>query len=560
MDMISKEATKCLLSRDISSFLKVSGSLGSGSTTKHLGPIDPLICDTMLIEFAQLHNMLANDCGTISHPNLITWLNSPLISYCYNDHNQRINHLKRANGTVNLGDQNTYALILAQSMMAYTLCQFQISKDGFMMLNSWHNMCGMKNEELQSRVALCHYHLGEYDLAVCSNPNLYCAWELLDPSAPAAFSARSRSLKRKCKTQYSRQLVSMQNESCIYSDELISCHLLKNVTFGGVDPMIYDSDAIYVGNRENVNLTSCDPSPVNMSEIIVIPSTNADNFYHTLIEFGSYFAALARLDIATTTSTPNPNSNNPNSKNPNSKIGIPGDVPICVYNKAYNSKVQPKMNEIIEMILNGIDILNGIENPVRRRIISIGKHVHVDKLWVIDSVENQYNPPSLWDAYLPSPPALLHLRDCLTSSFQAANSHRRFVYVARRGRGIRSLEDDANLVKVLSQWSHTKNLIFTCCDGTTTVGEQREIFSGARIIWGIHGAGLSNMMWAPPDCHVFEVGIKHRANKLFERLSQTIGMTHDYVKGVECEYHIPMNNLTDADCKCVSASLQAYEM
>ena len=526
------KAIACLVSNDLTSFVDIAKAYRVNVNMD----IDPFNCDNLVLEFTRLHSVLATEDGTQTHPMLTELLNTPLLSHCCNDINRRINHLKHTNA-VNLNDKNTYMLILAYSMMAYTTCNFHIARDGMMMVTSHLSKCDKNNEELQKRLALCEYHLGEYEAAVRIFPGLLCAWELLDPTAPEAFRARIESLERQSHTQNSRRVVAMKKVGrCVFSNDSIVCYLTENKMFGGMDSVVYDDDCIYCGNRETAS-TLHRQNIVDIPEAIIIPATNIDNFYHALIEFGARFLAFIRFAT---------------------KSQVPNDAPIYVFNAS--GKVPSKLLEIAKMVMD--------TEPMSRRyrIVSSNSHMRASKLWIVDSVKNQYQPACLWDAYLPSPTAICDLRTCLSKYDRPVPLARRFVYAARRWKGgalqhphrmggVRCMENDDELVRLLSQWCSTENLVFTLCDGADTVHAQRQMYSNAKIIWGVHGAGLSNMIWAPLDCHIFEVGIRHKANKMFERMSDAIGLVHHYVCGLECEYNAHMKPLTLADLNNVQASL-----
>lgn len=56
---------------------------------------------------------------------------------------------------------------------------------------------------------------------------------------------------------------------------------------------------------------------------------------------------------------------------------------------------------------------------------------------------------------------------------------------------------------------------------------QVSLFSGAQVIAGPHGAGLTNMIWAPKGCNIIEFFGTYE-NDCFEKLAETLG--HHYTK------------------------------
>ena len=63
-----------------------------------------------------------------------------------------------------------------------------------------------------------------------------------------------------------------------------------------------------------------------------------------------------------------------------------------------------------------------------------------------------------------------------------------------------------------------------------TFTQQVRAFSNAKVIVGPHGAGMTNMIWAPPGCRVIEFFGSY-TNECFEKLASTLG--HEYV-GIKC--------------------------
>ena len=56
---------------------------------------------------------------------------------------------------------------------------------------------------------------------------------------------------------------------------------------------------------------------------------------------------------------------------------------------------------------------------------------------------------------------------------------------------------------------------------------QLDIFRNTKIIFGHHGAGLTNMIWAPDGTSVIEFPLDPHVSRLFGQLAEIIG-TIDY--------------------------------
>lgn len=63
---------------------------------------------------------------------------------------------------------------------------------------------------------------------------------------------------------------------------------------------------------------------------------------------------------------------------------------------------------------------------------------------------------------------------------------------------------------------------------TLDLADQIRLFSSARAIAGLHGAGLANMIWAPPGCRIVELFPAGAFNDCYARLALTCGHSYSY--------------------------------
>jgi hypothetical protein len=77
---------------------------------------------------------------------------------------------------------------------------------------------------------------------------------------------------------------------------------------------------------------------------------------------------------------------------------------------------------------------------------------------------------------------------------------RDLVFVSRRDSGLRVMHNEAELEQALRPLGFT-----TFVAGEAPVTEQIQVFSRARVIVGAHGAGLTNLLFAPPGAFVLEI-------------------------------------------------------
>lgn len=62
--------------------------------------------------------------------------------------------------------------------------------------------------------------------------------------------------------------------------------------------------------------------------------------------------------------------------------------------------------------------------------------------------------------------------------------------------------------------------------GEMTLDQQISTFSKAKIVAGIHGAGLTNILWMPAGGHVFEIMPSKRRNGCYAGLAACVGASH----------------------------------
>jgi len=74
--------------------------------------------------------------------------------------------------------------------------------------------------------------------------------------------------------------------------------------------------------------------------------------------------------------------------------------------------------------------------------------------------------------------------------------------------------------------------------------DQVGIFSGAKFIVGLHGAGLSNMVWADPPCKVLEIFPHGFFNDCYARLALTLSFEYEYVECAPGSGRIPIDIVT----------------
>jgi hypothetical protein len=95
------------------------------------------------------------------------------------------------------------------------------------------------------------------------------------------------------------------------------------------------------------------------------------------------------------------------------------------------------------------------------------------------------------------------------------------IYVARTDSKRRPMRNEAELIRFLESEG-----VAVVVPGLMSVAEQISLFSGARIVIGAHGGGLTNLVFCPDDAIVYELLPSHYLNVCFNRLAQAKGLDY----------------------------------
>ena len=72
---------------------------------------------------------------------------------------------------------------------------------------------------------------------------------------------------------------------------------------------------------------------------------------------------------------------------------------------------------------------------------------------------------------------------------------------------------------------------------TLTLREQIALLSNARALAGVHGAGLTNLLFTPPGTPLLEIGMVERPTAEFYALAATLGHPYWYVPSQRARHH-----------------------
>lgn len=144
-------------------------------------------------------------------------------------------------------------------------------------------------------------------------------------------------------------------------------------------------------------------------------------------------------------------------------------------------------------------------------------HVRAQELLVVDAPESDWPHPEDIDALT------LLGRDAMDRTGRRGRD--RLIYVSRRGSS-RSLAMEGLLEEYLASRGFT---IFRA-DRCATWIDQIEAFSGAELVVGVHGAGLSNAVFLPKESQVIELQPVAYMASMFQNLCAVRGLHHVSVR------------------------------
>lgn len=153
---------------------------------------------------------------------------------------------------------------------------------------------------------------------------------------------------------------------------------------------------------------------------------------------------------------------------------------------------------------------------------------------------NQQSHLSCRELTLPSLPGLSgdpawrtcqFLRTLLTPSFLAAPSPRgERIYISRQDATGRRLKNESEL------WAHLAPLGFERISaGQLTFAQQARVFAHAKVIIGVHGAALTNLVFAPEGAKIIELFPDHYTNSCYRVIALHGCLRYFYALGTSLE-------------------------
>lgn len=120
-----------------------------------------------------------------------------------------------------------------------------------------------------------------------------------------------------------------------------------------------------------------------------------------------------------------------------------------------------------------------------------------------------------------SPEYLSALRDIAFTRNKNVYPGPEKVYITRRDASHRKLRNESAVIDALERMGFV-----TICPGELNLEEQMHALSNAKIVVGLHGAGMTNLVWCNEGCRVIEIAPAHFDDPGYRFLSQIRG--HDY--------------------------------
>lgn len=144
--------------------------------------------------------------------------------------------------------------------------------------------------------------------------------------------------------------------------------------------------------------------------------------------------------------------------------------------------------------------------------------------WEVDRV---YFPSPLSGTGNPSPWAISWLRSRLLSVLGVQDAKAtKYFYITRRDAYSRKITNEDQIVESL-----TRRGFEVICPGELSFAEQVQHFAQAKVIIGPHGAGLTNMVFAPPNSILIELFPESYINVCYWALANVCHNTYAFLKG-----------------------------
>lgn len=110
------------------------------------------------------------------------------------------------------------------------------------------------------------------------------------------------------------------------------------------------------------------------------------------------------------------------------------------------------------------------------------------------------------------------------------------IYITRKNACYRKIINENELIPILDEY----NFQIVDLDRLTVI-EQIKVFRSAKVVVGIHGAGLVNMFFAGKTCRILEIYPKNYYDPSFRLQAKTLGLDYHYLIGDEIRQEVKQN-------------------
>lgn len=125
-------------------------------------------------------------------------------------------------------------------------------------------------------------------------------------------------------------------------------------------------------------------------------------------------------------------------------------------------------------------------------------------------------------------------------STDGSGSGELLLYVGRGDAKIRRPVNEAGIIKMLKRYGFR-----SIEPGRLSHAEQVQLFNSAKLVVGIHGAGLTNVMFCRQGAHLLEISPENYVQSTYMWMAKKIGMGYSYFIAGKGNYH--QNFYVDVD-------------
>lgn len=306
-----------------------------------------------------------------------------------------------------------------------------------------------------------------------------------------------------------------------FSDKETIAVIINDVYLEGFGAIPYTNCEVYATMGINTDLpryyTGLSATIVKVEQTVVsLLHPLMANYYHMVTETFTRMAVAMDFFFG------------PSGITPNASLLVP------------SKSVCPLCWDMFDLFYPDLAVEKIIYNP------SSDKSYHFNKLHRIDWVQLDKDDPfqnDLWSDYLPSKFALQALRvkalSYLSTRTHSPKKAGSIIYVGRAG--VREVLNQDIMLEDFEDVFGENFFVFNNNNPSTneySLRDQLDIFSNAKIIIGAHGAGLTNMLWAPNDVSIVEFPMTPNCDVCYGYMAMALSMDFWVVPEVTTFYHL----------------------